>query len=42
MGCCVGGDTAGSGLKRGQAAVGRRARVTRVRQLGLVARLRVV
>ena len=42
MGCCVGGGTAGSGLERAQAAAGRRARVTRARQLGPVARLMVV
>ena len=42
MGCCVGGDTAGSGLERAQAAAGHRAMVTRARQLGPMARLMVV
>ena len=42
MGCCVGGGTAGSGLEPAQEVAGRRARVTRARQLGPVARLMVV
>ena len=42
MGCCVGGGIARLGLERVQAVVGRRARVTRARQLGPVARLMVV
>ena len=41
VGCCVGGDIAGSGLERAQAAAGCRARVTSAWQLGPVARLMV-